>query len=113
VALHNSLESLADPAGGEGVAGVNDRLDDRLDNSEDAYEGAWTSTCWPGTKWAAEMDVPASGQVAKVSLSTPQHHLAEAETQHTRLNDGILGDPELCDAHRGVDAGLLELAEEG
>lgn len=59
------------------------------------------------------MDVPANGRVAKVSLSTPQDHLAEAEAQLTRLNDGILGDPELCDAHLGVDAGLLELAEEG
>ena len=48
VALHHSLETLTDPAD-EGVVSAQDNksVDTVLLK---AYEGAWTSTCCPGTK---------------------------------------------------------------
>lgn len=32
---------------------------------EGTHEGAWTSTCWPGTKCAAEISVPASERASE------------------------------------------------
>lgn len=66
VALHDSLEALADAVEGRvgrafgGASQLTETWPVRNRAKITTYEAACTSTCCPGTKWADEMVVPAA-----------------------------------------------------